>query len=608
MARHRCALPGHAPVKNSGANLVCMSAYSAIKNGDLYYLGSSDEESEQVSGADSRQQSEEVVAPVALPFDAFLLDLSNHQITDTGMILGLRINETVKVRGQYRLTVVKGVLSVDGVLFRAAKRHYNVIAPNSHGYCQLTAVSKKERAAKVPEMLEGFLVVLRLDGFFTGLETIGRLCPMFKNLFQEEPLKKDVVEVGLGFPGLLVLGSYGSFDVLAGSSSLAAVPWIPIMDQLINQQCRRVLVLGYKNSGKSTFVKTFLNQYLVSSNFMTSVGVLDIDPGQVEYSLPNCVSYSKHSQAILGVNLATQQHTYESFHNEYFGFNNPLENPSYYLQLVGRLYKQYHDTDNHLQVPLIVNMPGWIKGSGVDLIASVVRIIKPTDIVYLSGRDVEDEVLKVIDHSKTIHAKGVQLNYDTLKYSSQDLSVFKLLTYFHRQHDNSFDYTPLLDQPVRKVSYGETGISSVVVIQECPHDQENLDIVLSCSVVAIYGVDLDEYLTVEISSTEVPLMSFTAFKELHCPKFLGLAIVHSVNFAQRYFSFYLTKQVLEAVTAHRDTHKLVIVRGKTSVPVWEISPVKFFKNEKIPYINFHDKFGKGGVVNKVRRNIKRRIH
>ncbi|GMM37004.1 polynucleotide 5'-hydroxyl-kinase [Saccharomycopsis crataegensis] len=691
-----------------------MSAFSAIQsNQEIFYVqNSSDEE----QGSDSDNDNENLIIPEvsSAPPPSILRSNSqikppvfskfqarlNENILLKGNIIyfGLNYGESLVLKGQYILTIYSGKLMINGVTYHRGTAKYNVYAPISHSLPELLCISSNENSGTLsPEVVdiftEKFDTIVKLENNFTKLESIGNLCPLFKNMFHNNLHNQ--------FPKLVDHDDDGDDDLDLNFQKYSFCPilcpvydlnvmrppanWLQLSKTFVSQNTsipKRVLIIGYKNSGKSSLLKLLANSYLDSINYVADepIGILDIDPGQSEFSVPNSVSYSTYNFPLIGSNL-TGSHAGGSCWNEYFGFNNPMENPDWYLTLVAKLFQErYEDNDLVRQVPLLVNMPGWIKGYGVQLIYKIIKIIKPTDIVYLKSHnemeyqsedaddEEDDELLGLINESKQdffqniniIKSSGVFFHHTSLKYSSQELSIFRVLSYFHKIPNNNisssstssrpnFNFNPLLWTSPLKISYlakSQTpdtiistisefkGICGVTVFNDDelsqPLNSTEISTIFDCSIVGIYAVETNQYLNIYQSSsvnkssvpeTQLPVfIPFSKFQEEFGPRsntiqFLGLGIIHSINYKTKTFNIYLPD--LESIkSVNFSEYKIILGRGRTSVPIWELYPKsednnkkrseKLFKHEKVPFISLNDKFGKGGKILKVRRNIIRR--
>ncbi|URE14088.1 Pre-mRNA cleavage complex II protein Clp1 [Musa troglodytarum] len=156
-----------------------------------------------------------------------------------------------------------------------------------------------------------------------------------------------------------------------------------------------VFICGPKNSGKSTFSRYLLNVLLPRHG---KVGYLDTDVGQPEFSSPGCLSLTLVDQTIPGIFLLLyfilylmnpcNRATERCF---FFGDVSSKSDPKAYLDCTFNLYDYFirvHYQPNELNhpgkaLPLIINTPGWVKGTGFDLLVEKLRYISPRQVVQI---------------------------------------------------------------------------------------------------------------------------------------------------------------------------------------------------------------------------------
>ncbi|CAL9104933.1 unnamed protein product [Musa textilis] len=148
-----------------------------------------------------------------------------------------------------------------------------------------------------------------------------------------------------------------------------------------------VFICGPKNSGKSTFSRYLLNVLLPRHG---KVGYLDTDVGQPEFSSPGCLSLTLVDQTIPGIFLLLY-FILCIFLCFFFGDVSSKSDPKAYLDCTFNLYDYFirvHYQPNELNhpgkaLPLIINTPGWVKGTGFDLLVEKLRYISPRQVVQI---------------------------------------------------------------------------------------------------------------------------------------------------------------------------------------------------------------------------------
>lgn len=202
------------------------------------------------------------------------------------------------------------------------------------------------------------------------------------------------------------------------------------------------LICGPKSSGKSTFSKFITNRLLTSANLpekpagarkdISGVAILDLDPGQPEYAPAGTLSLVHATWPNLGTPF-----THPNLEDERFkvirchaiASNSPASSPELYLECVFDLFETYRRSLKNC--PLVINTPGWVLGTGLDLMTEIVREINPNEVVYLS----EDGPLETVESLQA----ATRRTFSTLpsqpsELSSRSAANFRAMqtqSYFH---------------------------------------------------------------------------------------------------------------------------------------------------------------------------------
>jgi polynucleotide 5'-hydroxyl-kinase GRC3/NOL9 len=199
-----------------------------------------------------------------------------------------------------------------------------------------------------------------------------------------------------------------------------------------------VVVTGPKSSGKSTFGRLLANQLLtdrLEKKQTSRVAILDIDPGQPEHGPPGQISLVRITEPVLSPafcrhllnatpasrDILLRSHTLASV--------SPASDPDLYLAAVADLVTHYRNRIPSL--PLIVNTPGWVQGTGLDLLTSLIESARPTHVIYMALGPVD-----VIDSLQTSFKSGTitKLPSQTSQYMSRTaahLRTMQTMSYFH---------------------------------------------------------------------------------------------------------------------------------------------------------------------------------
>ncbi|KAK3400517.1 hypothetical protein B0T20DRAFT_147063 [Sordaria brevicollis] len=171
-----------------------------------------------------------------------------------------------------------------------------------------------------------------------------------------------------------------------------------------------VFLSGPKSSGKSTFGRLMANRLITGSGVSRQpwapVVVLDLDPGQPEFGPPSVISFNKLTSPNLSppfchptLDPAAAQlraHTVASV--------TPSLDPDHFVACALDLFHTYKTNSSLNKLPLVINTPGWIQGTGLDILSELIRQTVPTEVIYMSQDGPEETVdgLKAACQEKTI--------------------------------------------------------------------------------------------------------------------------------------------------------------------------------------------------------------
>lgn len=196
------------------------------------------------------------------------------------------------------------------------------------------------------------------------------------------------------------------------------------------------VVAGAKGVGKSTCVRYTVNRLLTQTK---AVALLNADPGQPELSAPGVLSLTIVTEPLLHqpYNLYQNSSNNTLFAHErayYFGANTSQTDPVRFLECVAALVQSYQDlvgaatttsvpnsdasssisnnkddddeNPTTTTMPLVVNLDGWVKGLGNQVLQAVMQQLQPRHVLQIVG-DLKSKVFDLASSLETISANSV---------------------------------------------------------------------------------------------------------------------------------------------------------------------------------------------------------
>ncbi|KAL9123160.1 MAG: hypothetical protein Q9187_000276 [Circinaria calcarea] len=281
-----------------------------------------------------------------------------------------------------------------------------------------------------------------------------------------------------------------------------------------------VLICGPKASGKSTFARLLSNTILTrpaSTGSSDGLLLLDIDPGQPEFSPPGEISLLHLRSCVFSPpfthpipNIRAGDRLLKAHH---IGSVSPRDDPDHYLRCIADLLNHYQQTiSSYPSCPLIVNCSGWVGGGGLEILAELLRSPILTDIVYMS-RTGPEEVHDVLETA----AQKAQISFHKLtsqpsQYATRtpaDLRLMQSLSYFHldKPDENGLQWDPSIINFQKSLTLQYAGTEQVVfgiMILGDELDMKCLFDLIDGSVLGVVAIEDDSVLAVQgIASSQV---------------------------------------------------------------------------------------------------------
>lgn len=423
----------------------------------------------------------------------------------------------------------------------------------------------------------------------SGLRRLERLSPTFGSLWNEATTEEGGQEQAWQ---ILYTSADGPKRAILQELK-APAEWNKKIAGLVNGKRTNppvLLVCGPKSSGKSTFSRILTNKLVTHQDstrerMWSGVAILDIDPGQPEFSPPGVISLVQLDQPNLAPPFChplledarvKKSHVVASV--------TPASDVEHYKSCVMDLYKIYQSSCP--QCPLIINTPGWIQGSGLVLLIDMIAEINPTEIIYMSEDGPEDTV-------EGLKSAGGNISFTTLPSQSSEytsrtalhLRQMQAMSYFHVDPKAiigtlKWDSRPLTSVPPVIVSYNadSEGILGVIFYGYQP-EPEVLAEAIDGTILAIVEVTDKMAFRLPFNGDDIVLGNIEGLmkrnpeqipyghraaplnpQHSHC---LGLALVRGIDRQRNTFAL----STPLSVDKFRGK-KLVLVSGKFDPPTW----------------------------------------
>lgn len=584
------------------------------------------------------------------------------------ILIGLKSHESILINGQCKFSIERGASLVNNIHYISStdvNNLHTLIASTSQSLPIISSTdiinSKTPSSSNVSDKFQSFpshyINIIKIQNLFTGLEKVGDYHSPFKSFFHnsnsdnnfDEYYDSESDKFSKFFEKFSFQIVYNNNTSLSGINVQSS--WLNGINSLISDiyQPKIFIIIGKKNSGKSTFSKILLNSLILKENHDCSY--LDLDPGQSEFSNPYTLSITNVSKPIFGLNIPSTLNN-EDVYSHYYGYTSPQQEPNHYLTIIKRLFEHYKSNNESKRNHLVINTPGWIKGFGKELLNDITDLIKPDNLVYLTNDQDDDdlietsEILDSLTFNEVLKLPGI---HKSSKYSPAQLRMFNKLRYFHESGKLLYNFNDhLLKKSPLRLSYQTSdsdsdfkGINAMTVFNYDTKFNFNIDdifLMLEASIVGVYMINptlytkLSPLITKPKRGSDLPMYLDSTkltnlFQNDSTFQFIGLSIIHSININNHYFNLYFPTSNsihLRIKSLLEQDFKLILVKGEGDIPSCEMFLPELINQQQIsrkrlldgddseidqiselPYISFENKSKVGGVW-RSRRNVMRK--
>ncbi|KAL8912841.1 MAG: hypothetical protein Q9171_002219 [Xanthocarpia ochracea] len=474
-----------------------------------------------VKGEGSRPNNDEHIE-----VDANLQQLSTFRPSKDNIVgqseeeVTIRLDDnTLTLIGQYQIWVRKGAVSVFGAALYAGATVYRIYAPSTHSLPVIRPIRDPFGPPNQP-------VEITLSSIQSGIRLLKHVSPIFDRIWNKAIMVSDDRTPSIDrhkrtFSCLKTSADDGYSPQRSLSPLELPNDWQPLLTALVSKNQLdspiTVLVAGPKSSGKSTFSRMLVNGILARKRWKPTrcVALLDVDPGQPEFSPPGEISLVQVMSCTFGPPFC---HPIPSTHGltlvraHHIGATSPSDDPEHYLRCVSDLFQHYHQLlAQHPSCPLIVNTAGWIQGKGLEILSEFIHQLNPTDVIYtstLGPSEVVDSIAQATAEESTQFHSITSRPVEAAPRAAADLRLMQTLSYFHLDEAESghlrWNATPIDEMVTLQLHYAGPKQEIYCVQLLGPElDPEFLIQVLEGCVVGLVVVEEDAALPLTSESPEV---------------------------------------------------------------------------------------------------------
>lgn len=398
----------------------------------------------------------------------------------------------------------------------------------------------------------------------------------------------------------------------------------------------RIMTIGAKSSGKSTFNRLLCNYFYTFTKGRRLL-YLDIDPGQPEFSPPGQISLVEIAAPILGPPFThpawLHSKDFRLIRSHAIAATSFKDDPEHYKACVMDLFGHADRGKT-----LVVNACGWVTGIGASVAAELLSVLEISDLVLLEPLE---ESLVTSLKSESPRTEFHRIPRCGPKPSSRtpaEMRAMQTMSYFHCRPESAVSESKWSGKSINKVrpwivSYAgdNPGIAAVMSYGQSP-DPKFLAEVLDGSIVAIATIDartdcpfLEDATGEAAGSGSAHLQTSRdwtpegiAYVRLNdqginfkldprTSQCIGLALIRSIDSERK--EIHLVTPLLAGQIADLENKQVVLIRGGFDQPGWayledlykaENTPSNQLDNSERPWVSTQEMAGIEGSVWRLR--------
>ncbi|XP_023022136.2 polynucleotide 5'-hydroxyl-kinase NOL9 [Leptinotarsa decemlineata] len=292
-----------------------------------------------------------------------------YKMKDEQIVL-LKKNCSLPFFGLFTLKVIHGSIEVLGCVRNKHSKEINLYSPRGSALLVIKNVTEKDEEC-IPPMFSNLNVLNGLKDFVDS-ECVA--------IFKYSELDEDWLRCTENHIAQQIFPRFDDnrprvefepeddWNVVSESPS-----WDVVLSNV--DTSTKLLVTGGKGVGKSTFIKYSINRLL---NRYDRIRVIDLDPGQSEFTVPGSISVLTVTEPICGPNYTHLRRPDRS----YLSSITVDDLPNYFKTI--KLLLEELDTKQN--IPTLINYMGFTQGVGLKIVSSAIAYIVPTDVVQISSQ------------------------------------------------------------------------------------------------------------------------------------------------------------------------------------------------------------------------------
>ncbi|KAI9147756.1 Polynucleotide 5'-hydroxyl-kinase GRC3 [Paramyrothecium foliicola] len=348
-----------------------------------------------------------------IQYSSFRPTKRNQKVKGPGIVeLNLEESERFLVLGSFGIRVLAGGITVAGATLRPSDKIYWVHAPHCH-------------ALPVLRTAENTHLELHEDSLARDLRLLGRLSPLFRKLWND-PVGDSAQRPGYRNSSYRILCTSEDAPRKSLIQDLVSPPeWNRVLASIVSAATKAdsytILVCGPKSAGKSTFSRLLANRLLTRADQSgtldaRAIAFLDLDPGQPEFSPAGTLSLVEVKEPNLGTPFTHSglgDGGYHVVRRHALASITPASAPELFLQF---------------------NTPGWIQGTGLDILSEVIKKFNPQQVTYLSEEGPVETVETLRNATKHIFDTIPSNQSEFVSRTAAHFRSMQTMSYFHGAH------------------------------------------------------------------------------------------------------------------------------------------------------------------------------